>query len=207
RPRAFQAAGDRVGAFAVAVRALPAEALVLHGGGFRLGTDVPGGGGRPVRLAERVAADDEGDCLLVVHRHAGKGLADVPGSLQRVRVAAGPFGVHVDQAHLHGAERLRELAVPAVARVAQPRVLRAPEEVLGLPDVGPAEAEAEGLEPHRFHGHVAGQDQQIGPGDLLAVLLLEGPEEPARLVEVRVVGPAVQRREALLTFAATPTAV
>ena len=126
---------------------------------------------------------------------------------QRIRVAAGPFRIHVDQAHLHGAERPGELPVAAVALVSQPGVLRAPEDLLGLPDVGPAEAEAERLEPHRFHGHVAGQDQQIGPGDLLAVLLLDRPEQPARLVEVRVVGPAVEGRKALLAVAATAAAV
>src|ERR1700753_2672588 len=30
-------------------------------------------------LAERVAADDERHCLLVIHRHAAEGLPDVPG--------------------------------------------------------------------------------------------------------------------------------
>ena len=102
---------------------------------------------------------------------------------------------------------LAELAVAAVALVAEPGVFRTPEDVLGLPDVGPAEAEAKRLEPHRFHGHVAGQDQQVGPGDLLAVLLLERPEQPARLVEIRVVGPAVQGSEALLAFAAAAAPV
>src|SRR4029078_7133078 len=82
-----------------------------------------------------------------------------------------------------------------------------PKHVLRLPDVGPAEAEAEGLEAHRLHGDVAGQDQQIGPGDLLSVFLFDGPEQPARLVEVRVVGPAVQRRKTLLAFTATAAAI
>src|SRR5207249_3047422 len=41
----------------------------------------------------------------------------------------------------------------------------------------------------------------------LAVLLLERPEQPARLIQVRVVGPAVQGSKALLAFAATAAAV
>ena len=57
-----------------------------------------------VGLAEGVATGDEGDGLLVVHGHAGEGLADVPGRGQRVGVAVGALGVHVDEAHLHGAQ-------------------------------------------------------------------------------------------------------
>ena len=56
--------------------------------------------------------------------------------------------------------------------------------------------EAERLEPHRLQGDVAGQDHQVGPRDLPAVLLLDRPEQPARLVEVCVVGPAAERRKA-----------
>ena len=178
----------------------------LDGAALGLGADVVGVAGA-VALAERVAADDERDGLLVVHRHAGEGLADVAGGRERVRVAVRALRVHVDEAHLHGAERAGELAVAAVALVAEPRVLRAPEDLLGLPDVLAPEAEAERLEPHRLQGDVAGEDEQVGPRDLLAVLLLDRPEQPARLVEVGVVGPAVERGEALRAVAATAAAV
>ncbi len=109
--------------------------------------------------------------------------------------------VDVDQAHLHRAERVGEVALTAVALVAEPRVLRTPEDLVGLPDVRPPETEAERREAHRLEGAVAGEDEQVGPGDLLAVLLLDGPEQPAGLVEVGVVGPAVQGSEALGSFA------
>jgi hypothetical protein len=122
-------------------------------------------------------------------------------------LAVGPLGVDVDQAHLHGAHVLGELAVTAVALVAQPGVLRAPEDLLRLPDVGSPEGEAEGLEPHRLEGAVAGEDDQVGPGDLLAVLLLDRPEQSAGLVEVGVVGPAVEGREPLGAAAAAAPAV
>src|ERR671911_261654 len=133
-------------------------------------------------FAEGVTADDERNRLLVVHRHTAEGLPNVPGGRQRIRVAA-------------------------VALVAEPRVLRAPEDLLGLPDVLPPEAEAERLEPHRLQGAVAGEDDQIGPGDLPAVLLLDRPEQPARLVEAYVLGPAVEGGEALTAVAATAPAV
>src|SRR5690606_3545018 len=106
-----------------------------------------------------------------------------------------------------GAERPLDCTVAAVALISQPRVLRAPEDLCGLPDVGSPEAEAERLEPHRFQGNVAGVDQQVGPGELPAVLLLNRPEQPARLVKVCVVGPTVEGGKALSAFAATAPAI
>src|SRR5205823_2322376 len=113
----------------------------------------------------------------------------------------------VDETHLNCAERTGELPVAAVALIPEPRVLRAPEDLLGLPDVVSAESEAEQLEPHRFQGAVAGEDDQVAPGQLPAVLLLDRPEQPARLVEARVVGPTVEGGEALSAGAATAPTV
>ena len=62
-------------------------------------------------FAEGVAAGDQRDGLFVVHRHAGESLADVLRRGGRIRLAVRPFGIDVDQAHLHGAERLRKLTV------------------------------------------------------------------------------------------------
>ncbi len=175
---------------------------------FRLGPDVLAGIGRAVGLAERVSAGDERHRLLVVHRHAGERLPDVPGRGDRIRVAVRAFRIDVDQAHLHRGKRILEVTVAAVALVGQPGAFGAPVDVFSrLPDVFPAAAEAERLEPHRLEGDVAGEDHQVGPGDLPAVLLLDRPEQPARLVEIRVVGPAVERRESLSAGAAAAAAV
>ena len=84
-------------------------------------------------LAEGVAAGDQRDGLLVVHRHAEERLADVLGRRDRIGIAVRPFRVDVDQAHLHGAERLRELALAAVAFVAEPGALGTPVRVLPAP--------------------------------------------------------------------------
>ena len=78
---------------------------------------------------------------------------------------------------------------------------------VGFPRVDAAAGEAERLESHRFQGAVSGQDHEIGPRDLAAVLLLDRPEQSARFVEVRVVRPTVERREALLARARTAAAV
>src|SRR5215207_10468357 len=201
-PRALEPAGDRVGALAAAEGVPPAEALRVERGTLGLRTDVLLTDGT-VSLADRVAADDERHRLLVVHRHATEGLSNVVGGSQRIWFAPRPLGVHVDQAHLHGAERVGELPGTAVSLISEPRVLRAPEDLGGLRDVLSPEAEPERLEPHRFVGAIAGEDDEIGPGDLAAVLLLDRPEQPARLVEVRVVGPAVEGGKALRALAAT----
>ncbi len=158
-------------------------------------------------LAERVTAGDEGHGLLVVHRHPTEGLADVAGGGHRVRLPVGALRVDVDQAHLDRAQRAGQLAVTAVALVPEPGVLGAPEDLLRLPDVLAPETEAEGLEAHRLEGAVAGEHQEVGPGDLLAVLLLDRPQQPTRLVEVGVVGPAVQGREPLGAVGAAAAAV
>ncbi len=158
-------------------------------------------------LAEGMAAGDQRDGLLVVHRHAEEGFADVLGRRDRVRVAVRPFRIDIDQAHLHGAERILQLAFATVALVSEPRSLRAPVEFFGLPDVDAAAGESERLEAHRIQRDVAGEHHQVGPGKLAAVFLLDRPQEPARLVEVGVVRPAVERREALLTGTGAAAAV
>ena len=106
-----------------------------------------------------------------------------------------------------GAERPLDLLVAGVARVSKPRVLGAPEDLVGFPTVLPPKAEAERLEAHRLISTVAGEDDQVGPGDLVAVLLFHRPEQPARLVEARVVGPTVEGSKALHAAAATAPAV
>ena len=150
-------------------------------------------------LAEGVAAGDQRDGLLVVHRHPAEGLADVARGRDRVRVAVGAFRVDVDQTHLDGGERVLQLAIAGVALVAEPGGLRTPVDVLvRLPHVFAAAAEAEGLEAHRLQRDVAGEHDQVGPRQALAVLLLHRPQQPARLVEIAVVRPAVERSETLL---------
>src|SRR4029453_4937637 len=162
-PGALEPAGDRVGPPAGAEGVLPAEALLLEGRALRFGADVLERGGRTVSLAERVSTGDERDRLLVVHRHTTEGLPNVPPGKLRVRVAARSLGIHVDKAHVIGAERPLDLPVVGVALVSEPRVLGTPEDLFGLPDIRSPEAEAERLEPHRLHGDVAGVHQQIGP--------------------------------------------
>ena len=207
-PGDFQAAGDGVATLAGAEATLPAEALLLDVGRFR-SRPHQRRIARAVRLAEGVAAGDQRDGLLVVHRHAGECLADVPRRRDRIRIAVRAFRIDVDQAHLDGSERIREIALSGIARVVtQPGLLGAPVDVqFRFPDVLAPAAEAEGLEAHRFQGDVARENDEVGPGDLPAVLLLDRPEQAARLVEVDVVRPAVERSKSLVAVAGAATAV
>ena len=188
-------------AFPERERALPAQPLLLDRGAFGLRTDEVAVAGA-VGLAERVAADDQRRGLLVVHRHPAERLADVDGGGQRIRLAFRAFGIDVDQAHGGGAVALRELPRggigAGIALVgAEPLLLLAEDDLFRLPEVGTAEGEAERLEARRFQCGVAGEHQQVGPRDLAAVLLLDRPQQTARLVQVGVIGPAVERGEAL----------
>ena len=198
RPRALEARGDGVGPVAGAEGVPPTQSLLLQRGGLGFAADVGGRVSGAVGLAEAVAARDEGDGLFIVHGHAPEGLADVASRGQGVGIAVGSLGVHVDESHLHRAERVVELAVAPVALVAQPGGFRSPVgRLLGLPVVLSPTGEAEGLQPHRLECAVPREDHQVGPGDSLPVLLLHRPQQAARLVQVDVVGPAVEGGEAL----------
>ena len=195
-------------ALARAQGVLPAEALLLDAGTLGFGTNMLVRVGGTMGLAEGVPAGNEGHCLLVIHRHARERFSDVQGRSERVRFTIWPLRVHVDQAHLNGAERVHELTVAAVALVVLPLGLRPPVDVpFGLPDIRAAATEAVGLEPHRLESDIAGENHQIGPGNLPAVLLFDGPEQPARLIEAHVVRPAIEGRKALRARRCTAAAV
>ena len=155
-----------------------------------------------------MAAGNQGDRFFVVHRHTAERFANIPRSGDRIRVAVRPFRIHVDQAHLHGGERILKIAVARVAFVRQPLAFGAPVDGLfGLPHIFASAAETERLEAHRLEGDVARENQQVGPGDFPAVFLLDRPQQPARLVEVRVVRPAIDRCEALLAGSGAAAAI
>ncbi|CAB4581052.1 unannotated protein [freshwater metagenome] len=205
-PGTLDAAGDRVGALAGAEAAAPADAHRVHRAALGLGAHERGVAGS-VRLAEGVTPGDQRHGLLVVHRHPAERLADVASRRQRVGRAVRALGVHVDEAHLHGAERIAELAVAAVARIAEPGVLSPPEHLLGLVHVLAATTEAERRQTHVLDRDVAGEHHEVGPRERAAVLLLHRPQQATGLVEVGVVGPAVERREPQLAAAGATAAV
>ena len=197
-PRAFQPTRNGVAGVARAKTVLPTQSLLGQSGGFRFGADQLGRIGRAVGLSERVAAGNQGHGLFVIHRHATKGLANVDGGRQWIGSSVRSFGVHVDESHLDCTQRSLEFPVAAVALIAQPGVFGSPVDTfVGFEDVFAPAGEAVDLHTHRFEGQGAGEDYQVGPGDLATVLLLDWPEQPTGLVETDIVGPTIERREAL----------
>src|ERR1700689_4146276 len=153
-------------------------------------------------LTEGVTARDQRNGLLVVHRHATKGLANVLRGCQRIRIAVRTLGIHVDQAHLRRPERLLQIPITAVALIAaKPLLFRSPVDQVRLPVIRASASEAEGLKAHLLERDISGQDHQIAPGELFTVLLLDRPQQSPRLVEIRVVRPAVERLKSLLSAA------
>ena len=207
-PGDFEPAANGVATLAGAEGVGPAKTLQFDAGGFRLGPDQRRVT-RAMGLAKGVAAGDQRHGLFVVHRHAGKGVADVAGRSQRIGVATRTFRIDVDEAHLHSRQRVLELALTGIALlVGEPLALLAPVDVeLGLPGVGAAAGKAEGLEAHRLKRNVAGEDEQVGPGNPVAVFLLDRPKQAPGLVQVYVVRPGVERREALLALAAAAATI
>src|SRR3972149_1325390 len=113
-PGDFQAAGDRIGAFAAAEAVLPAETLLLQGRSLWFRTEVPAPIGSTVGLAERVSAGNERNRLFVIPRHAAERFSNVLCCSERIGVAVRPLRINVDQAHMIGAERTLEFAAGAV---------------------------------------------------------------------------------------------
>src|SRR6185503_7482359 len=89
----------------------------------------------------------------------------------------------------------------AITFVSKPRSFRTPEELLWLPRICTATAKTKCLEAHRLESHITYKNKKIGPGNPAPIFLFDGPQKSARLVQVGVVRPTVQRSEALLTAA------
>src|SRR5262249_55676360 len=120
--------------------------------------------GSAVGFAEGVAASNQRNSLLIIHSHAAECFPYVPGCREWIRVTVWPLRIHIDQAHLNGAERILKHPVAGVTLICEPLPLGSPVKVRGCPQpvLTPA-CEAERLQSHRLQGTVAGEDHQIGP--------------------------------------------
>ena len=105
-------------------------------------------------FSHSVASCGQRDSLFVVHRHASESLANLGGSRERVRVSVHTLGVHINQTHLHGSERVlhgRRVVDALVALVTggKPFLLRTPIGVFfRVPHIGTAKRKAERFQPH-----------------------------------------------------------
>src|ERR1700733_5416592 len=198
-PNDLQSATDSVTTMTFAEFILPSKALILDVGTFWFVSYILSGNASAVGLAEGVTAGDECDCFLVIHRHAGEGLPDIACRGDGIRLSIRSFRIHIDKTHLHCAERILKITIAAVTLVCKPRTLRTPVHLFWFPYILAAAAKTKGLESHRIEGDVAGENHEVGPGNFPPILLLDWPQQPARLVEVHVVRPAIERSETLLS--------
>mmetsp|Transcript_79971 Transcript_79971/g.205737 ORF Transcript_79971/g.205737 Transcript_79971/m.205737 type:complete len:297 (+) Transcript_79971:598-1488(+) len=196
RPRALEAACEGVVAHAASAR--------------RVGT-------RSMNLAEGVPATDQGDGLSVVHAHPRERITDVGGAGRWVRIRTvlavriqrhRSFGIHVDQSHRCGAERLLALAVDLAGRVSL--LVRAGAQVQAGGAVWVIDAAEAILADGATHGLDRDgpcRDEEVSPAELVPVLLLDGSQQCARMIQVGVVLPAGLRLETLAATTAAPTAI
>ena len=126
-PYALQPAGDRLAAVTAAKGVIPAQALLLDASPFGLWADKLARIACAMSFTERVAAGNERNGFLVVHRHAPERLADIPRGGDRVWLSVGAFWVDIYEPHLHGAKRIFEMTIAGVAFVRQPLALGTPE--------------------------------------------------------------------------------
>ena len=142
----------------------PAHALLLNACGCGLATDILVGVCGAVVLPEGVTTSDKRNSFFVVHSHATKRLADVAGGCDGVGVTVRTFGVHVDQAHLHGGKWVFQVTVAGVSLIAKPFRFITPVDILQrLPSISTAPSKTKRLEAHGFQSHVAGKDHEVGP--------------------------------------------
>src|SRR3546814_13924208 len=80
-----------------------------------------------------------------------------------------------------------------------PFVFAAPIDVaFRLKHIGAAAAEAEHGAAHALDRDIAGQDEQVGPAALVAIILLDRPHKATRHVGLSVFGSSIARRHTLL---------
>src|ERR1700756_1186423 len=171
-PCDFEAASDGVARYAGGVGACPTETLLLNRRALRLSAQLGAGAGS-VSLAEGVTAGDQSDGFFVVHRHPRERLTNILGCLDRIGNTFRAFRIDINEAHRGGAEWTREIALSGIAFVCpHPGGLMPPVDVeVWFPDVRASAGETKRLEAHGFKSDIASEDHQIGPRDLLAVLL------------------------------------
>lgn len=137
-------------------------------------------------LAQGVTTNDESSSLLIVHTHTAKSSTDIKSRSLGVRASIRTLGVNVNETKVRSTKRLLELIgtlinvcatiVANVVTLGDKGGLGTPVDgLIGLPGVSTTTGETEGLEAAVLEGDVAGEDNQVSPRDLAAILLLDRP--------------------------------
>ena len=204
-PGPFNARGDGVLGFAGMKGVVPTKALCMQWCTFRFCRGVGRWCGA-MALAEGVTTGHQCHGFFNTHAHARKRFTHISAGGDGIRFAARTLRIDVDQAHLHGCQRLVQVSLCVSPIVVKPSGLAPPEHILlGLPDVDAPAGKSKGAESHRLQRHIAREDDQIGPGNGIAVFALDRPEQTSCFIEIGVVRPTVERRKSLVPMT-SPTA-
>ena len=151
--------------------------------------------------------------FFIIHRHAFEGDTHIMRRLERIRLSIYALRVNVDQPHHHSGQGVCEVSLTGVATAfaiafLQPLLFRTPINVLfRMPDIFTTKAEPKGFESHRFISHIASQDHQICPANLVAVFFLDRPEQSTCFIKVGVIRPGVQGGKPLITGTSATTSI
>ena len=147
-PGTFNPAGCGVNAQATFEIILPAKSLLDNARAFRLCAYQLGIAGT-MRFAKRVPTGHKRHRLFIIHSHPREGFADVITRGEGIGIAIWAFRIHINQAHLHGRQRVFQLAVAAVTVIVKPALFGAPINILfRLPNIDATATEAKGFETH-----------------------------------------------------------
>ena len=149
-------------------------------------------------FAQRMTAANQRHGFFVVHPHVAEGGTNRCRRGKRVAAMIRPLRVHIDKSHLGRTQR----GFCQFFRVAvrQPGFFVAPVHIqIRFPYVFTTSTKAKGTEAGVFQRHVTREDKQVGPGNFLAILLLNRPQQTAGFIQTHVVRPGVQWCKTLLS--------
>ena len=190
-PRAFKSTGNCAAAAACAETILPTQTHFLNRRGLWLWTNILIWIRCAVCLSKCVPARNERDSFLIVHCHARECFANVVCRSQWIGCSVWTLGVDINQSHLHCGKRICKFALTRISLFCKPFLLAAPICFIRLPHILTATAKSKCFKSHGFQRNIAGENDQISPRNLFAILLLDGPHQAPRFVQIDIVGPTI----------------
>src|SRR5579872_5901407 len=207
-PGAFETTRNCVDSFACAEFIIPTKTLLFNACCSRFAPNILVCISCTVCFTKRVTTGNKCYCFFVIHSHAAESLANVASCCEWIRVSVRALWVHVYQTHLNSTKRILQFAITCITFVSQPSGFRTPIHIfLWFPNIFTSAGETKSFEAHRLERAVARENHQVGPRNFVTVFLFDWPKQQTSLVEVGIVGPAVERSEALLSRASTAATI
>src|SRR5690606_32630631 len=161
--------------------------LFVHIGGFWLRTNILSAS-ITVGFTYGVTTGGERYGFFIIHCHTRKGDTNIVGGFLWVRIAVHPFRLNVNQPHHYrrqGAFHVALTYLPIAFTTPSGKLyfFRAPVDIVSLvPIIYATTSKAKGLQPHGLIDHSARENQQVSPGEFVAVFTFERPQEATGFV-------------------------